>query len=83
MDKAAIRAKASELCLIMDDHLNHKEDMSVLVPALTQAYEQGWNEAVEAAVQVIDDERQVGIKFAGPPRIWQRIRRLRIEGKRE
>ena len=66
MDKAAIRAKAKEICLIMNDYLNNEEDMALLVTALTEVYEQGKQDgALEAVRRFGDSGMEATMKFFG------------------
>jgi len=76
MDKAAIRDRLEEFLTHLAGcaYFNGGPCDCGLEAAFTQAYEQGWNEAVEAAAEICGRVQTTQGEAAA-------IRRLRIEGK--
>ena len=70
MDKAEIRAKAFELVTRVEAQSFRQISLNIAEAALTAAYDQGWNEAVEAAAEAVIHETETLV-----------IRDLRIEAE--
>lgn len=78
MDKAAIRAKADGLCGYRGEHTYTaaSEIRDEVEAALTQAYEQGWNERGEADKKAVFNKYKQGL--LGPDEVYKAIQEVDI-----